>query len=94
VPSVRTGGPAAAEVTGRGASSEPAPVRALELADFLLIAEAVLAVLAQRIAEESSLHLADSALHAPLAPFGGADFYPELATKAAVRCAHLIKHHP
>ena len=69
-------------------------VRALELADFLLIAEAVLEIPAKRIAEESSLHLADSALHAPLACFGGEDFYPDFATKAAVLCAHLVKNHP
>jgi prophage maintenance system killer protein len=74
--------------------AEPDTVRALELADFLLIAEAVLAIPAKRIAEESSLHLADSALHAPLACFGGEDFYPEFALKAAVLCAHLVKNHP
>ena len=73
---------------------QPDRVRPLELADFLLIAEAVLAVPAKRIAEESSLHLADSALHAPLATFGGEDFYPDFATKAAVLCAHLVKNHP
>jgi death-on-curing protein len=73
---------------------EPDTVRALELADFLLIAEAVLEVPAKRIAEESNLHLADSALHAPLATFGGLDFYPKFAVKAAVLCAHLIKNHP
>jgi prophage maintenance system killer protein len=69
-------------------------VRPLELADFLLIAEAVLAIPAKRVAESSSLHLADSALHAPLACFGGEDFYPDFATKAAVLCAHLVKNHP
>ena len=74
--------------------TEPETVRALELADFLLIAEAVLGVPAKRIAEESSLHLADSALHAPLACFGGEDFYPGFADKAAVLCAHLVKNHP
>jgi prophage maintenance system killer protein len=66
----------------------------LELADFLLIAEAVLKLPAKRIAEESDLTLADSALHAPLARFAGEDFYPDFATKAAVLCAHLIKNHP
>ena len=74
--------------------TEPDAVRALELADFLLIAEAVLEVPARRIAIESNLHLADSALHAPLACFGGEDFYPDFATKAAVLCAHLVKNHP
>ena len=59
-----------------------------------LIAEAVLEIPAKCIAEQSSLHLADSALHAPLATFGGEDFYPEFTVKAAVLCAHLIKNHP
>jgi death on curing protein len=74
--------------------TESETVRALELADFLLIAEAVLETPAKRIAETSSLHLADSALHAPLACFGGEDFYPDFPTKAAVLCAHLVKNHP
>jgi prophage maintenance system killer protein len=66
----------------------------LELADFLLIAEAVLQEPAKKIAEESDLTLADSALHAPLARFAGEEFYPDFPTKAAVLCAHLIKNHP
>ncbi len=73
---------------------EPPALRTLELADFLLIAEAVLGVPAKKIAEESSLHLADSALHAPLAGFAGTEAYPDFATKAAVLCAHLVKNHP
>jgi death-on-curing protein len=71
-----------------------AVVRPLELADFLLIAEAVLEIPAKKIAEESILHLADSALHAPMAAFGGTEAYPDFATKAAVLCAHLVKNHP
>jgi death-on-curing protein len=69
-------------------------VRPLELADFLLIAEAVLEIPAKKIAEESSLHLADSALYAPMAAFAGTEAYPDFATKAAVLCAHLVKNHP
>ena len=65
-----------------------------DLADFLLVAEAVLQTPAKKIAEDSNLHLADSALHAPAARFAGEDFYPDFATKAAVLCAHLIKNHP
>jgi prophage maintenance system killer protein len=64
------------------------------LADFLLVAEAVLQTPAKKIAKESNLHLADSALHAPAARFAGQDFYPDFATKAAVLCAHLVKNHP
>jgi death on curing protein len=66
----------------------------LELADFLLIAEAVLQEPAKKIAEESNLNLADSALHAPVASFDGKEFYPDFPTKAAVLCTHLIKNHP
>ncbi len=66
----------------------------LELADFLLIAEAVLQMPAREIARDSSLNLADSALHAPRARFVGEDFYPDFPTKAAVLGAHLVKNHP
>jgi len=66
----------------------------LELADFLLIAEAVLQTPAKEIAQDSSLNLADSALHAPQARFVGEEFYPEFPTKAAVLGAHLVKNHP
>lgn len=69
-------------------------LRTLELADFLLIAESVLAIPAKRVAEDSNLHLADSALHVPLAAFAGTEAYPDFATKAAVLCAHLVKNHP
>jgi death-on-curing protein len=66
----------------------------LELADFLLIAEAVLEAPAKRIAEDANLNLADSALHAPRACFSGNDFYPDFSAKAAVLCTHLVKNHP
>jgi death-on-curing protein len=66
----------------------------LELADFLLIAEAVLQTPAKEIAKDASLNLADSALHAPQARFVGEEFYPEFPTKAAVLGAHLVKNHP
>jgi prophage maintenance system killer protein len=66
----------------------------LELADFLLIAEAVLQTPAKEIARDASLNLADSALHAPRARFVGEEFYPDFPTKAAVLGAHLVKNHP
>jgi prophage maintenance system killer protein len=40
------------------------------------------------------IHLADSALHAPRAGFGGVEFYPDVPMKAAVLCAHLVWNHP
>ena len=34
------------------------------------------------------------ALDAPRAGFGGVEAYPDLETKAAVLCWHLVKNHP
>jgi death-on-curing protein len=48
----------------------------LDLADFLLIAEAVLGVSAEDLAGVAQLNLAASALDAPAAEFGGVEFYP------------------
>jgi death-on-curing protein len=66
----------------------------LDLVDLLLIAEAVLEIPAEKLAEVSRLGLAESAAHAPRASFGGVEFYPELPIQAAVLCAHLAKNHP
>jgi Fic/DOC family len=38
--------------------------------------------------------LAESALHAPFASFGGTDAYPTLVEQAAVLLQHLAKNHP
>lgn len=65
----------------------------LGLGDFLLIAEAVLTTPAEELAHAARLDLAESALHAPAAEFGGVEFYPELATKAAVLCSRIIRNH-
>jgi len=66
----------------------------LDLADFLLIAEAVLDIPAEDLARAARLELAESALHAPAATFGGVEFYPDLARKTAVLAARLINNHP
>ena len=66
----------------------------LDLADYLLIAEAVLGVPAEQIARWPGVGLAESALHAPAAGFGGVELYPELFDKAAVLCARLARNHP
>lgn len=67
----------------------------LQLADFLVIAEAVLRVPAESLARSDRVvALADSALAAPAASFAGEQFYPELTHKAAVLCSHLVRNHP
>lgn len=49
----------------------------LDLADYLLIAEAVLRVPAETIARWPGIGLAESALHAPAMGFGGVEFYAD-----------------
>lgn len=66
----------------------------LDVADFLLIAEAVLGVPAERIADWPGVGRADSALQAPAASFGGVEFYPDLIDKAAVLSMRLARNHP
>lgn len=56
----------------------------LELADYLLIAERPLDVRAETIANFNRIGLAESALAAPQAGFGGVEAHPEFETKAAV----------
>jgi death on curing protein len=66
----------------------------LDLADYLLIAEAVLGVPAEEIARWPGVGLAESALHAPAAGFEGVEFYPDVIDKAAVLCVRLARNHP
>jgi death on curing protein len=71
------------------------PIQYLELADYLLIVEAVLNVPAEQLAEMPHLvHLAESALAVPRSGWGGRDAYPEFAQKAALMCARLARNHP
>lgn len=66
----------------------------LDLVDYLLIAEATLGVQVEVLKKIAQLHLADSALGAPAAEFGGVEFYPEFHMKAAVLCSRLVRNHP
>jgi death-on-curing protein len=68
--------------------------RYLDLAEYLLIAEAVLEIPAQQLAQLERLGLAESALNAPAAGFGEVEAYPDFESKAAVLCWHLVKNHP
>lgn len=69
-------------------------VEYLDLGDFLAIAEAVLEQPAEEVMATARIDLAESALHAPAASFGGVDFYPDLPIKAAVLCTRIVKNHP
>jgi death on curing protein len=66
----------------------------LELADLLLIAEAVLETPAERLARTVLVPGAESALVAPFASFGGVDFYDDPVERAAICCSRIIRNHP
>lgn len=66
----------------------------LDVADYLLIAEAVLGVPAQELGRWPAIGLAESALHAPAAGFEGVEFFPDLIDKAAVLRVRLARNHP
>ncbi len=69
-------------------------IRYLDLADFLLMAEAALGIRAETLYLKVNLPLAESALSAPQAVFGEVEFYPEFAHKVAVLGHRLIANHP
>jgi death-on-curing protein len=74
--------------------SPPHEVRYLDLADYLYLAGAALDTAPQAVFDVADLGLAESALHAPAATYGGIEFYPDLVTKARVLVVHLTKNHP
>jgi death on curing protein len=71
-----------------------ADVEYLSLADFLLIAETASGIAAEELAHLPNLALAESALAAPSASYGGVEFYPDFVDKAAVLCARIVRNHP
>lgn len=68
--------------------------RYLTLGEYFWLAEQVTGVDAAVLVKASRVDLADSALHAPSAEFGGEEFYPDLYDKAAVLCCRLVWNHP
>jgi death on curing protein len=66
----------------------------LGLEDYLLIAEEVLGIEAEVLAISGNLPLAESALAAPAAEFGGVEFYTTFAMKVAVLGSRLARNHP
>jgi len=66
----------------------------INLAEFLLVAERVLGVDAEKLKSAAKLDSAESALAAPFIGFGEARFYPDPAQRAAVVCSRIIRNHP
>ncbi len=64
------------------------------IADFLLAAEAVLGIDAERIARATRISLAESALAAPFASFEGNDLYTDPVQRAAIIASRLVRNHP
>lgn len=67
---------------------EPSLEDYIDLASYLLRADR------QAVTALPRLALAESALHAPFASFGGVEAYPTLVEQAAVLLEHLVKNHP
>ena len=65
----------------------------LDLADYLIIAESVLGIDAKVLSKGVGIGLAESALNAPNASFGGVTFYEEFDLKAAILVERLIRNH-
>ena len=69
-------------------------IRYISLAEYVWLAEQVTGIDAAVLAKAARIDLADSALHAPSASFGGEDFYPDVIDKAAVLTCRLAWNHP
>jgi death-on-curing protein len=64
------------------------------LAEYFWLAEQVTGIDAGVITKSSRTELADSALNAPQAAFGGHEFYVDMVEKAAVLVCRLGWNHP
>ncbi len=68
--------------------------RYISLAEYLWLAEQVTGVDAVVLSKSGRIDVADSALNAPSAAYGGEEFYPELIDKVAVLTCRLAWNHP
>lgn len=66
----------------------------LDLADFLLQAEAALGMDAETLYMQADLPMAESALSAPRAAFGEVEFYEAFPEKVAVLGQRIVANHP
>ncbi|MGH8997481.1 MAG: type II toxin-antitoxin system death-on-curing family toxin [Acidimicrobiales bacterium] len=69
-------------------------IRDISLAEYVWLAEQVTGIEAAVLVKAARIELADSALHAPSASFGGEEFYPDVIDKAAVLTCRLAWNHP
>jgi len=66
----------------------------LGLDEYFAIAAEQLGVDSATVLLVSRVDLAESAINAPHAEFGGVEFYPQMATKVAVLISRLARNHP
>lgn len=64
------------------------------LEDYLEVSAAILGTTPDRLRGLPRIGLAESAIHAPFASFGGTEAYTGLTAQAAVLIAHLSRNHP
>lgn len=66
----------------------------LSIEQFLLVAEAVLGIDAERLERVTKIGSAESALAAPFATYGGHDFYPHPIQRGSVLASRIVRNHP
>lgn len=66
----------------------------VDIASFMLIAEAVTGISAGALATHHTISRAESALAAPATGFGEYEKYPTIEEKAAVLCSRIVRNHP
>ncbi|HXM86282.1 MAG TPA: Fic family protein [Solirubrobacteraceae bacterium] len=64
------------------------------LEQFLLVAEQVLGIDAERLARATQIPLAESALAAPFAGFGDHDVYDGPIERASILASRIMRNHP
>jgi death on curing protein len=66
----------------------------ITLEQFVQAAGAVLEIEPQQLVPAIKIPLAESALAAPFANFGGEDFYPDSIQRAAILASRIMRNHP
>ena len=66
--------------------------RYLSIAEYFWLAEQVTGIRAEELSRSARVELADSALHAPQASYGGTDFYSDLVARLVPPAAPDDEH--